>query len=220
MIEPLLKKLGRLSEARCDYHDGHDFIFWFLYSGLLLKSSTDKKTNKDLDELYFQLSTGISFSCAFICIKLGDQDWALRLLNWTLDELDGYQLFVAQAEAWFLYGLRDLAIGAGNGAAYCFLQTLRNQPGHLGADEAVDKMEAELQSCTGLTERIILHNIQHVLQTFRHQAHDSAGMSDDEYDVLVKEWYTGKKGVGSIGSLHSRDGSVSLENSNRYLYLL
>lgn len=202
------QELGRLSKARCDYHDGHDFIFWYIFASRCLGNPHEKDKSKF--KLFIQLWADINFSCAFLCIKLGDLDWAFRLLSWTLDGQPQGEQDLAQTEAWFLHGLRDQALGAGNGAAYCFLQTLRNQPGHRGADEAVDKLELELQSCTGLTERIILQNIEHVLQPFRHQAHDSAVMSKDDYDLLVQQWYAGKREVGSTGYSHITRGSVSL----------
>lgn len=152
----------------------------------------DEKKGETLSELW----TEIGFSCAFLCIKLGDLDYALRLIDWTLDMQHDGEDETAQSQAWFLYGLRDLAICAGNEAIYSFLQTLWEQPDHTGADEAVDEMEFRRRSSTELTERIILHNVQPVLQPFRHRTHDSAVMSEDGHELLLQQWYAGEKEMG------------------------
>ena len=210
------QNLGRLFESRCDYQDGRDFISWFLGSKCCPNSNLNHEMIAALSKLY----TAIGFSCALLCIKLGDVDWALGLIEWTLgmqdEDEEGFSS--AQTQGWFLYGMRDLAFGAGNGAIYCFLQTLWKQPGHPGADEAVDEMKLRLRSCPDLNERIILHNIEHVLKPFRHQARGSAVMSNEGYELLIQQWYAGRKEINSIGYLHCSDGSVSLDEETREMY--
>ena len=224
------QNLGRLFEARCDYQDGHDFIYWLACSYDDLDLSDDSIHDEYLDDQFFRLSADIGFSCAFLCIELGDLNRALHFIDETLElqeqeeeeeeEEEEEKEEVSRAEAWFLYGLRDVMIGASNGAAYCFLQTLWKQPGQLGADDAVDELEARLRSCAGLTERIILHNIQHVLQPFRHQTPGSAVMSKDEYGLLLQQWYAGKKEVDSFCHRHHSSGSMCLAYMNRCKYSL
>ena len=92
-----------------------------------------------------------------------------------------------------------MATGADNRAAYCFLQTLWERPGHQGADDAVDEIESRLRCRTGSTERIILHNIEHVLQPFRHQEHGSAVMDQAAYRALVEQWLSCEMEVDSVG---------------------
>ena len=208
------QRLGLFSGARWNYHECRMFIKWFFSSGLELIENVrnDKKTYESLG----RKMTETGFSCAFLSIKLGDLSWAAIDIDWTMT-IKRYQGKEAdETEAWFLYGLRDVAIGAGNGAAYCFLQTLWKQPGHPGADEAVDEMEARLQPCTGLAERIILHNIQHVLKPFRHQTQGSTVMSTDGYKLLFQKWYIGRKETDSVGYRHCSRGSVILGKRNRY----
>ena len=207
------RKLGRLDEAQCDYKDGLHCLLWYISTGDSLGLSDHSENEERIGDLFIELG----FSLAFLSIHLGHLDDVLSLIEWTLGKTPEGQKEVSHTEAWYHYGLRELATGAGNGAAYCFLQTLRRQPGHLGADEAVDKMEAQLRDCTGLTERIILHNIQHVLQDFRHQTHGSAVMSTDRYGAFFQQWYAGRKEINSIGYRHSTLGSVSLEKGNETL---
>lgn len=210
------QNLGRLSEARCDYKDGRDFISWFLFSKSCPKQWLEDGEKKK--KALLEISTKIGFSCAFLCIKFGDLDWALGLITKTLDMYYPDEDELVQTQGWFLYGLRDLAIGAGNGAIYCFLQTLWKQPGHTGADEAVDEMEIRLQFSPVTKDRIILHNIKHVLQPFRHQTCGSTVMSKDEHELLLQEWQAGWKNLDSIGFLHWSRGSVSLDYSSRNKY--
>ncbi|CAF9929259.1 MAG: hypothetical protein ALECFALPRED_004283 [Alectoria fallacina] len=213
---------GRLSEARCDYQDGHEFIYWLARSYDWLDFSDDSMHDEYLDELFFRLSTDIGFSCAFLFIKLGDLNRALPYIDGTLElqMKEEEEQVESRTETWFLYGLRDVMIGAGNGAAYCFLQTLWTQPGLLGADDAVDELKTRLRSCAGLTERIILHNIQHVLQPFRHQTPDNAVMSKDEYGILLQQCYARKKKLDSFCHRHHNDGSVCLAYMTRCKYSL
>ena len=158
--------------------------------------------------------------CAFLCIKLGNLDWALKLITHALDMYHRNEDESVQTQAWFLYGLRDLAIGAGNGAIYCFLQTLWKQPGHTGADEAVDELESRLRSCTDTRakDRIVLHNVEQVLQPFRYQTRGSAVMSQDGYELVLQQWEADWKKSNSIGFLHWRGDSISLDFQSRCKY--
>ena len=142
------KKRGRLSEACCDYQDGYDLITLWIgelcpLNDLLPYNFRDRHAI----EITIRLLHAIGVSCALLYIKLGDTDSALSAIDWILfvgrNELE----YEAETEVWFRCGLRDLAKGAGNGAAYCFLQTLRKEPGHAGADEAVDEMD--FNGCSG-----------------------------------------------------------------------
>lgn len=219
---------GRLSEARCDYQDGLDFISWCLYLGRHghghlnvpedLINKKDKILKKDQCVSPLQMWTKIGFSCASLCIDLGDFGSAMENIDWTLDMQWKGRIKAAEPEAWCLYGQRDLAAGFGSGAIYCWLQTLWKEPGHVEADEAVDEWEAGLREISGLYVAIDLHNIQHVLQPFRHQTRGSPVMSKIGYERLFREWITGVKEVNSIGYRHCHDGSVSLEQSNRRKY--
>ena len=212
------QNLGRLFEALCDYKDGHDFITWFLSSkSCPTKRLEDEENNK---KARLECSTKIGFSCAFLCIKFGDLGLALKLITWTMDKYFQNEDALVETQAWFLYGLRDLAVDAGNGAIYCFLQTLWKQPGHTGADEAIDEMETRLRSYsdTNWKNSTILHNIENVLQPFRHQAPGSAVMSKDGYELLLQQWKAGKRNYGSVGFLHWNGGSVSLDYRSRRKY--
>ena len=210
------KRQGRLAQARCELMNGLDYIFWFR-AGKYHKQYQDISGNEELAEKLYQTSIKTGFECAFLCIKFGDLEWALHLVRWMLKFQGGgggNRRNQIEPQAWWIYGLRDLAIGAKNGAIYCFLQTLWQMPGHLGAESAVDELDAQLQSCTGLTERIVLHNIQHVLQPFRHQTPGSAIRSDALFWSLMGEWYSGLKEVNSIGYAHISKNSIRLENNN------
>ena len=208
------KKLCQISEACYDYQDGHDFILWFNSSTRLWVSLLNSSNDRTKGNSIFRVLYVISVSCAFLCIALGELDRALSVVHWITGERRGNPKYVVGTEVWFHRGLRDLAIGAWNGAAYCFLQTLWRDPGHPRADKAIDEMELRLQSGTGLTERIILHNIQHVLQVFRHQTRGSGVKSKVGYGVLFEQWHVGRKEHKSIGYRHSicSSESVGLDN--------
>ena len=62
-----------------------------------------------------------------------------------------------------------------------------------GNDLDTPTMEVRLRSCTGSSECSILHNIQHVLQPFRHQPHDGAVVSEARYKALIEQWHAGKE---------------------------
>lgn len=197
------ERLGWLYKARCDYQDSFDFIHWSIRSRLYRNL---KRKDETVAKPILQMLTTIGYSCACLCIKLGDSDWALWLINWTLEVRRDA---INDSKAWYLCGLMDLTIGAVNGAAYCFLQALWNEPGNSEADEAVDELEVHLRSCNGLTERITLHNIEGVLQPFRHQRPGSAVMGKAEYIAHIQQWYIGMKEVDSIGYRLYNDDSVS-----------
>ena len=185
------EKRGRLSEACCDYQDCYDLTLWFWYS--IAFDDVFPFRGQSPIEIIARLLHTIAVSCAVLYINLGDLDSALSALDWIWKFRSTELEYEAETEVWFRCGLRDLAKGAANGAAYCFLQTLRKQPGHAGADEAVDQMESRLRSCAGSNECSILHNIQHVLQPFRHQPHDGAVVSEARYRALTEQWHAGKE---------------------------
>ena len=195
----LLKdKSGRLSEARYDYQDCYDLNIW---SFRLIHNDFDSldDSGRSMILSIADLMDAVNVPYAFLLIKLRDLKRALYIISWTLDTwlTGGEKGF--NVETAFVCGLRDLAIGADNGAAYCFLQILWEQPGHHGADNAVDEIESRLKCCTGSTERIVLYNIEHVLKPFRHRKHGSAVMDIATYGALVERWLSCVEEVDSIG---------------------
>lgn len=182
------KQLGQFSEACYDYQDCQEFILWFSTNryGHWLRSCNDDGVDS---VIMFQVLPLISASCALVCIKLGDFDRALSVVGPVSGEGRHSLKYEFETEVWYHRGLRDLATGAGNGAAYCFLQTLWRGPGHSGADEAIDKMESRLQTDTGMTEGTILHNIQNVLLHFRHKKSGSDIMSKVDYNTHAEKWH-------------------------------
>ena len=190
------EKSGRLLEARYDYQDCYDLISWCIYH-----ANFEPLRNPDRSFLrpIFYLMEAVHESYTFLLIKLRDLKRALRLIKRSLIlQLNGAK-FLRNVELAFVCGLRDMAIGADNGAAYCFLQVLWEQPGHNGADNAVDEIESRLKYCTGSTERIVLYNIEHVLKPFRHQEHGSAVMDKAAHGALVEGWLSCVEEVDSIG---------------------
>lgn len=187
------KKLGQLSQACYDYQDCYDFIRWFANSRFCMKLLQYKDDDGTKSKTLLRVLTLTTTSCALLCIQLGEFDRALSVVNCFKGEGRGSLKYIFKTEVWYHRGLRYLAIGAGNRAAYCFLQTLWRDPGHSGADEAIDKMELQLQTHTGLTEGTVLHNIQKVLLHFRHRKTGSAIMSKVEYDIHAKQWHLGGK---------------------------
>lgn len=183
------KKLGQFSEACYDYQECHDFILWF--------TTSRAKSSKTI----LQVLPLISASCALLCIKLGEFDRAISVAGCVMQEGRYSLKYEIETEVWYHRGLRDLAIGAENEAAYSFLQTLWRNPGHSGADEAIDKMESRLQNHTGSTDGTILHNIQNVLLPFRHKKSRSAMMSKVEYDIHAEQWHLGGKD-SDVSHLH------------------
>lgn len=213
------RELGWLSEARDEYLEGFYSILHFCEVHHLLHGNYDPIQEKSSTLL--PMLRNFAFSFAFLSIKLGIRHFALFWIDFILKSwLIRTSNEMEKAEAWFLYGIRDLEVGADNGAAYCFLQALKIVPGHPDTEAAVDEMEARLKCCTGLTESTILHNIQHVLQPLRHQTHGSAVMSKGEFEVLLQQWDVGQKDTNSIGYRFSSAGSTSLDKSNRSEYTL
>ena len=193
------EKSGRLSEARYDYQDCYNLSLWSTES-VDLDSDLLDDFDISVTRSILDLMNTVSVSYAFLLIKLRDLDRALYHINWTLQyRLNNEWKDRYNVETAFVCGLRDLAVGADNGAAYCFLQILWEQPGHQGADDAVDEMESRLKYRTGWTELIILHNIRHFLQPFRHQKRGDAVMDKATYGALVKEWLPCVEEVDSIG---------------------
>ena len=195
------EKSGRLSEARYDYQDSYNLSLWSTES----VDSDDESSLDDSDISVYRsildLTNAVSVSYAFLLIKLRDLDRALYHIKWTLrSRLKNVWRDRYNVETAFVCGLRDLAHGADNGAAYCFLQILLEQPGHQGADDAVDEIESRLRYRTGWTELVILHNIRHVVQPFRRQKRGSAVMDKAAYEALVKQWLPCVEEVDSIGS--------------------
>ena len=54
------QNLGRLSEARCDYKDGHDFTTWFLISKICPKQWSEDEQNKE--KALLECLTNLGFS--------------------------------------------------------------------------------------------------------------------------------------------------------------
>lgn len=75
------EELGRLSEARYGYQGGYDFTLWFDRSAHQLGFSARIQYDGELGRSYIQLRTKLAFSCAFLCIKLGDLDLAYPIIE-------------------------------------------------------------------------------------------------------------------------------------------
>ena len=193
------EKSGQLSEARYDYQDSYNLGLWFIESVYYDVEFLDDD-EKPVGRSIFDLVNAVSISYAFLLIKLRDLKRALYHIDWTL----GFRLRYEKdnrynVETAFVCGLRDLAIGADNGAVHCFLRILWEQPGHHGADDAVDEIESRLKGRTGWTEIIILYNIHRVLQPFRHQKHGSAVMDKAAFGEVLRRWLSCVDEVDSIG---------------------
>ena len=191
------QKSGQLSEARYDYQDSYNLSLWFTES-VYLDVNLDE-SDISLSWSIFDLMNVVSVSYAVLLIKLRDLNRALHHIDWTLKSRLKYGTDPSGIETTFVLGLRDLAIGADCGAAYCFLRVLREQPGHHGADNAVDEIESRMTYGTGPKGRTILYNIEHVLQPFRHQKLGSAVMDKAAYGALVQKWIRCTDEVRSIG---------------------
>ena len=194
------EKSGRLSEARYDYQDCFNLSLWSTGS-ISFNINIDSLDDSDVSVSWsiFRLISAVNVSYAFLLIKLRDFNRALEHIELALDLWWVPRKGLFSVEPAFFCGLRDMATGGDNEAAYCFLQTLWERPGHHGADDAVDEIESRLRYRTGSTERIILHNIEHVLQPFRHRKHGSAVMDQAAYRAHVKQWLSCETEVDSVG---------------------
>ena len=193
------EQLGRLSEARYDYQDCFNLSLWSTKS-ISLNINIDPLDDSDVSVswLIFHLINAVNVSYAFLLIKLRDFKRALYHIELALALPLKPRKGLFGVDTAFVHGLRDMATAADNRAAYCFLQILWERPGHHGADDAVDEIESRLRYRTGSTARIILHNIEHVLQPFRHQKHGSAAMDQAAYRALVEQWLSCEMEVDSV----------------------
>ena len=79
------------------------------------------------------------------------------------------RLWDKEGEGHYILGLCSLVEGCKLCALYDFLKALISKPGHEGADEEIDKLEAAVQTSNIPLDEIVGWNIKHVLGRFRHQ---------------------------------------------------
>ena len=79
------------------------------------------------------------------------------------------RLWDKEGEGHYILGLCSLVDGCKLCALYDFLKALISKPGHEGADEEIDKLEAAVEISNIPRDEIVRWNIMHVLGRFRHQ---------------------------------------------------
>ena len=79
------------------------------------------------------------------------------------------RLWDKESEGHYILGLCSLVDGCKLCALYDFLKALISKPGHEGADEEIDELEAAVEISNIPRDEIVRWNIKHVLGRFRHQ---------------------------------------------------
>ena len=189
--------LRRLYQAHIIFQEGLCYIEWLSRSPIiptLCPLSSDQR---------FKLAKqrwDIGKASIHCCMELGDKNFARGVVRSLFKNNErAYALLdlIAHAEGYYYLGLMHVADGADNHAAYSFLKALQCMPGYADADKAVDEMRERLNNSTDFQHAIVRHNIDNILQPFRHQAPGQDRLEIDEANVIID---------GFIGSIRDLDG--------------
>lgn len=208
-------KNGRTLAARNLVQDGVDFIDWWLDkirpSMLHLKPCDEK----EMDEL-IQARADMGFSCASLSIRLGSTDLAQKAIEHVLERLKQTHRLgdIHKASAHYYMAQKFEAVGWKNAALYSYLQALRIRPGYKDVDAAVDQMERNLGSGTALEDANLNHNINSVLERFRHRPTGSAIIGDKQYTKAFQQY------TGTAAEINSLNETSHVEVSRLYRRVL
>lgn len=92
------------------------------------------------------------------------------------------------AELFYTLGLIDEARGAENAAARSFLNALESTPGHEATNKAIDQLRERVRDKTGIEHVIVRHNIDNVLEPFRHRTPGQAPLGKEEARSIVEQF--------------------------------
>ena len=169
-------KEGRWDEARETLHNALEFFD--LLQGKIphvyLMSSTRRGIVDQCPLEARMIDMQWNFiSCCLEAGKTGDVRYQFREMfpryssMHTPAQQEAYQR--READAHYVNGKAYEIDGAPNSAVYSYLQALMCAPGHVGADEAIDRLEQRLKSSASTEELMAKLNIEVVLKQFRHQ---------------------------------------------------
>ena len=86
-----------------------------------------------------------------------------------------------KAECYYILGICSHRERCWTCALYNYLKALISEPGHPGADEEIDKLEAAVGDSELKWNVIFRWNIKHVLARFRHQPLPDLSSDDDDH---------------------------------------
>ena len=91
-------------------------------------------------------------------------------------------------EAYHMLGLINEALGAENAAAYSFLRALYATPGHEATNRAIDRLRERVRDTTDIEHVVVRHNIDNVLEPFRHRTAGQAPLGEAEARSIVEQF--------------------------------
>ena len=149
-----------------------NFFLWWCLNGFELSNETDEKWTE-----FWDMKLETSLIHAFQTLQYGEPKnacqvtrriWGTRPLKYESAPIPR-RLWDKESECHYILGLCSLFEDCKICALYEFLHALISMPGNEKVDKEIDKLEAAIEHSDIPDDEIILWNIKHVLQRFRHQ---------------------------------------------------
>ena len=145
--------LGHIVDAARTYFGGVEYVNWAIVSSLW-KGLLDNNFQSLWELAYRRL--GIYSDCAVCNIKLGHLNHALHMFQKVMtSQLPDIQ----RAKANYHSGLAFLQLGKDSSALTAFVEALKAQPGHEGANKEIESIERNARMKESRKEHAILRNI-------------------------------------------------------------
>lgn len=204
-------KQGQTFAARNIAQDGVDFVDWWLDAIRPGMERSAQIPDAEMDGL-FEVRVDMGFSCAALCLRLGNVDLAQWTVRRVLEQLSSNQRLGQLHKACAHYHMAQTfeTLGWKTAALYSYLQALRIRPGYDDADAAVDQMEQNIGFGTALEDAKVEHNINQVLNPFRYKPSHGAVVSDREYKRIFLEF------DATAAEIHSLQRRTRMEVSRLY----
>ena len=176
----------QIREALTIFREGADYNCWVFWNNPYDMSSSamaDSGIGTQLEENWWDfIEEEVSG-----CMQLGDitlgGDTPLSLFR-----RSGGSRTDNWAELFYTLGLIDEARGAENAAARSFLNALESTPGHEATNKAIDQLRERVRDKTGIEHVIVRHNIDNVLEPFRHRTPGQAPLGKEEARSIVEQF--------------------------------
>ena len=184
-------RAGHIREALSIFREGENYNFWVTLNPYGLSSSVTASSGTQLEDIWWHVSEE-RLSCA---MHLEDRtlagDTPLSLFRRC-----GARDTEIWADAYYMLGLIKEGRGAENAAAYSFLRALCCTPRHEATNIAIDRLRERVRDKTDIEHVIVRHNIDNVLNPFRHRMAAQAPLGEADARSIVEGF------ANSINDLH------------------
>ena len=174
-----------INEALTILREGADYNIWVAFNSYGMSSSV--MADSGICTQFWRNWWDFIEERVSCYMQLGDMTLAGNILL-SLFKTRGGGSTDKWAEGYHMLGLINEALGAENAAAYSFLRALYATPGHEATNKAIDRLRERVRDGTSIEHVIVRHNIDNVLEPFRHRTAGQTPLGEAEARSIVEKF--------------------------------